>query len=72
MRGSASWAEFEAGLREDHAVHEMEYTPSVSGVERLLEWKGEEVGELEVQGILFRDVVAESQSTLCPCLGMRC
>lgn len=62
MRGSASWAEFVAGLREDHAEHEMEYTPSVAGVERLLEWKGEEIGEVEVQGVLFRDIGVEGES----------
>jgi hypothetical protein len=37
----------------------MEYTPSVSGVERLLEWSGEEVGEVEVDGITYKDVVFE-------------
>ncbi|KAF7596168.1 hypothetical protein BBP40_003067 [Aspergillus hancockii] len=41
VNGSASWEEFQAGLRENHAQNEMEYTPSVMGVERLLEWSTE-------------------------------
>ncbi|RAK76013.1 SRPBCC family protein [Aspergillus fijiensis CBS 313.89] len=36
--GTASSAEFRAGLRENHSAHEMEYTPSVTAVETLLEW----------------------------------
>lgn len=64
VRGSASWDEFVAGLRVDHAQHEMEYTPSVSGVERLLEWEGEEIGEVEVQNVLFRDVLVEGECIL--------
>lgn len=38
QRGSASWSEFESGLRENHSEHEMEYTPSVASVENLLHW----------------------------------
>lgn len=60
-KGTASWSEFEAGLRTDHAEHEMEYTPSVSGVERLLEWSREDIGEVEVDGITYEDVVFESK-----------
>lgn len=63
-RGTASWAEFESGLRVDHATHEMEYTPSVSGVERLLEWSGEEIREVEVQGVLFKGVEIEGEPIL--------
>lgn len=59
--GTASWSEFEAGLRTDHAEHEMEYTPSVSGVERLLEWPGHDIGEVEVDGVTYKDVVFESK-----------
>ncbi|KAJ5127424.1 hypothetical protein N7448_008203 [Penicillium atrosanguineum] len=58
-KGTASWGEFEAGLRTNHAEHEMEYTPSVSGVERLLEWSGEDIGEVEVDDITYKDVVFE-------------
>lgn len=36
--GTASWDEFRKGLRENHSENEMEYTPSVTAVERLLQW----------------------------------
>lgn len=36
--GTASWDEFRRGLRENHSENEMEYTPSVTAVERLLQW----------------------------------
>ncbi|CAG8926237.1 unnamed protein product [Penicillium salamii] len=36
--GTASWREFEDGLRHDHAEHEMEYTPSVTGLKQLVNW----------------------------------
>lgn len=45
MDGSASWEEFRRGLRENHSENEMAYTPSVTSVERLLEWPTE--GEIE-------------------------
>ncbi|KAL4889271.1 hypothetical protein BDV59DRAFT_210455 [Aspergillus ambiguus] len=38
IAGSASWAEFRAGLRTNHAQHEMAYTPSVTAVDTLLSW----------------------------------
>ncbi|OOF93680.1 hypothetical protein ASPCADRAFT_7253 [Aspergillus carbonarius ITEM 5010] len=41
VAGSASWKEFRSGLREHHSEHEKEYTPSVTAVERLLEWPSE-------------------------------
>ncbi|OOQ90873.1 hypothetical protein PEBR_02956 [Penicillium brasilianum] len=58
-KGTASWREFEAGLRSQHAEHEMEYTPSVSAVERLVEWAAEDIGEVEVDGIRFTSVSME-------------
>ncbi|KAF3398194.1 hypothetical protein F1880_005678 [Penicillium rolfsii] len=58
-KGTASWREFEAGLRSEHAEHEMEYTPSVSGVERLLEWAPESIGGIEVDGVRFEAVNME-------------
>ncbi|KAJ5180457.1 hypothetical protein N7492_003667 [Penicillium capsulatum] len=58
-QGTASWEEFETGLRSNHAEHEMEYTPSVTGIERLLEWAEEEIGEVEVDGVVFREVGVE-------------
>ncbi|GAD96028.1 conserved hypothetical protein [Paecilomyces variotii No. 5] len=48
--GTASWKEFENGLRFDHSQHEMEYTPSVSSVETLLEWKDVDLGQQESGG----------------------
>lgn len=38
QRGTATWAEFEDGLRENHSENEMAYTPSVAAVEHLLQW----------------------------------
>lgn len=38
QRGSASWSEFEKGLRENHSENEMDYTPSVASVEHLVKW----------------------------------
>ncbi|EED21709.1 conserved hypothetical protein [Talaromyces stipitatus ATCC 10500] len=38
VKGSASWTEFERGLRENHSENEMEYTPSVASVENLVRW----------------------------------
>lgn len=58
-KGTASWREFEAGLRSEHAEHEMEYTPSVSAVERLLEWAVGDIGEVEVDGVRFHGVSME-------------
>jgi hypothetical protein len=44
--GTASCDEFRKGLRENHSENEMEYTPSISGVERLAQWPV----ETEVEG----------------------
>ncbi|KAJ5392245.1 hypothetical protein N7509_007735 [Penicillium cosmopolitanum] len=59
VAGSAPWTEFEDGLRSEHAEHEMEYTPSVTGVERLLQWTEQEIGELDMNGVTFKDVDVE-------------
>ncbi|CRG89834.1 hypothetical protein PISL3812_06873 [Talaromyces islandicus] len=37
-KGTATWNEFEKGLRENHSENEMAYTPSVASVEHLLQW----------------------------------
>lgn len=58
-KGRATWSEFEAGLRHEHAEHEMEYTPSVTGVKHLLQWDNQNIGVVEVDGIEFRDVLVE-------------
>lgn len=52
--GTASWAEFEHGLRENHSENEMAYTPSVSRVDRLVEWEVAGGGVLAERG--WRDV----------------
>lgn len=36
--GTACWDEFVSGLRRNHVYNEMAYTPSVTGVARLLDW----------------------------------
>lgn len=36
--GTASWEEFRTGLRVNHSENEMAYTPTVTDVQRLLEW----------------------------------
>lgn len=38
QKGTASWAEFVKGLRENHSENEMAYTPSVASVEHLVQW----------------------------------
>ena len=60
--GTASWPEFEEGLRHQHAEHEMEYTPTVSGVKRLLQWDNATIKEVEVDGVKFTDVLVEGKS----------
>ncbi|KAJ5577861.1 Serine-threonine protein kinase 19 [Penicillium hispanicum] len=57
--GTASWSEFEAGLRHDHAEHEMEYTPSVSSVKRLLQWDEQTIGEVDVDGNRLHNILVE-------------
>ncbi|KAJ5728660.1 uncharacterized protein N7483_003168 [Penicillium malachiteum] len=60
--GTASWEEFETGLRSNHAEHEMDYTPTVSGVEKLLEWPRSEALEVEESAsikYIFKDVDVE-------------
>ncbi|EMD00543.1 hypothetical protein BAUCODRAFT_118302 [Baudoinia panamericana UAMH 10762] len=36
--GTASWEEFDQGLRADHSKHEMEYTPDVQDAHKVLDW----------------------------------
>lgn len=46
VTGSASWEEFRSGLRENHSENEMDYTPSVTSVVKLVEWPS----EVDVEG----------------------
>lgn len=43
--GTASSQEFRQGLGENHSENEMEYTPSVTAVDRLLQWPAQ--GEVD-------------------------
>lgn len=36
--GTASWQEFDGGLRQDHSQHEKDYTPSVVDAHKVLSW----------------------------------
>lgn len=42
--GTASFDEFVRGLRDDHTENEMAYTPSVTSIEKILEWDCETDG----------------------------
>lgn len=46
VEGTASWEEFQKGLLENHSKNEMEYTPSLTAVDKLLEWPTQD----EVEG----------------------
>ena len=52
IKGSASWAEFEEGIRKEHSVKEGKYAPDVVDVVRVLDWDGEieELGQVGVGG----------------------
>lgn len=39
--GTMSWEECDLGLRKDHSVHEMEYTPDVKDAHLALDWSSE-------------------------------
>ncbi|KAK4541705.1 hypothetical protein LTR36_007414 [Oleoguttula mirabilis] len=39
--GTASWEEFDQGLRAEHSLHEMEYTPDVQDAHQVLSWDDE-------------------------------
>ncbi|CAK3982249.1 Hypothetical predicted protein [Lecanosticta acicola] len=41
QRGTASWEEFDSGLRADHSQHEMDYTPDVLDAHIVCDWKAE-------------------------------
>lgn len=40
-RGTASWEEFDQGLRADHSQHEKDYTPDVLDAHKVVDWKDE-------------------------------
>jgi len=39
--GTASWEEFDGGLRASHSQHEMDYTPDVYDAHEVLDWNSE-------------------------------
>jgi hypothetical protein len=55
--GTASWDEFEAGLLDDHSLHESQYTPDVFDAYKVLSWdfklaeKQAKVGSWEKVGL---------------------
>ena len=67
--GTATWEEFDGGLRVQHSEHEREYTPDVFDSFKVLDWDaetdalGDELGE-------YKDVKMSSMSisALFPCL----
>lgn len=65
--GTASWHEFQNGLRHNHAEHEMQYTPSVTKVVQLLNWEQNGSWDprlrLEVDGTAYKDFVVERESS---------
>jgi len=56
-KGTASWDEFEAGLLDDHSLHESQYTPDVFDAHKVLSWddklaeKQAKVGSWEKVGL---------------------
>ena len=61
--GTATWEEFDNGLRVLHSEHERDYTPDVYDSHKVLDWDaetdalGEELGD-------YRDVKMSSKSAL--------
>lgn len=53
--GTATWAEADAGLRQEHSVHEFEYTPDVKDAHLVLDWPKDELQEVGD----WKDVQAE-------------
>lgn len=55
--GTATWDEFEAGLLDDHSLHESQYTPDVFDAHKVLSWdsklaeKQAKVGNWEEVGL---------------------
>ena len=45
--GTADFAEFDTGLRQEHSVHEMDYTPDVFDAHEVLSWDAEITAALE-------------------------
>lgn len=63
IAGSASYQEFREGLRTNHSEHEMEYTPTVSSVEKILEWETVECVEGGWRDVSMHGIFPISPST---------
>lgn len=67
-RGTATSAEFVAGLFDEHSVHEMEYTPDVFDAYKVLDWQEQmrAEGRFEAEGLdgghSFSEIYVESES----------
>lgn len=55
--GTASWEEFDAGLRQDHSIHETDYTPDCLDAHTVLSWDDQQVGEVEGWGEVHVNVM---------------
>lgn len=55
--GTASWEEFDAGLRQDHSIHETDYTPDCIDAHTVLSWDDQTLGEVEGWGEVHVNVM---------------
>jgi len=68
--GTASWEEFDSGLRADHSQHEMDYTPGVRDAHRVLDWSSAlaelqgKIGAWEDVGMYIVEMVHKIPSPL--------
>lgn len=61
--GTATWEEFDAGLRQDHSVHEMDYTPDLKDAHLVADY-GPELANLQGSFGEWQDVHAEIREML--------
>ena len=61
-QGTASWQEFDAGVRANHCEHEGEYDPDVYHVHRVLDYDTETITEYFSLASGYRDVNLRSKS----------
>lgn len=55
--GTASWEEFDAGLRADHSIHEQDYTPDCIAAHQVLSWDDAQIGGVEGWGEVHMNVM---------------
>ncbi|QIW95525.1 hypothetical protein AMS68_001043 [Peltaster fructicola] len=61
--GTATWEEFDAGLRQDHSQHEMDYTPEVKDAHLVVDYRAE-LASLQDSFGEWQDVHAEIREML--------